>query len=41
MSSGPSSTHYSDVSSLSDEFRDTMPDELPDVLPPLKHPACY
>jgi len=36
MSSGPSFTHFPDVSSMFDEFRDTMPDELPDVLPPLR-----
>ena len=33
---GPSSTHYLDVSSLLDEFRDIILDELLDVLPPLR-----
>ena len=36
MSSGPSSTHFPDVFSLLDEFRNTMSDELPDVLTSLR-----
>jgi len=30
-----SATHYPNLYSLLDKFRDTIPDELPDVLPPL------
>ena len=36
MPSEPLFTHSLDVSSLWDEFRDTMLDELPDVLPSLR-----
>ena len=36
MPYGPSFTHYPGISSLLNEFRDTMPDDLSDVLPPLR-----